>query len=103
MAAELTSGQRKFLRSAARTRRADVIVGKAGLDPGVLAHIRRQLDQRELVKVRLLESASTDRAAAAEQIAADADAALVDRVGRIVVLYRPNEQLPDERRIRLPG
>ncbi len=102
MPVELTSAQRKFLRSAARTRGADVIVGKAGATRSVISHIRAQLDQRELVKVRLLASAGEDRAAAAEQIARAVVAAVVDLVGRIVVLYRPNEQLPPQERILPP-
>ncbi len=100
---ELTSSQRKFLRSAGRGRKPDVVVGKGGAGAGVIDHIRTQLKRRELIKVRLLESASDDRQAAAEEIARATGAALIDLVGRMVVLYRPNEQLPPEKRIHPPG
>ena len=93
MPVELTSAQRKFLRSAGRRRKVDVIVGKAGLSEATLEHIRLQLARRELLKIRLLESAGDDRAAEAERIAAAVDAALVDLVGRAVVIYRPNDAL----------
>ena len=103
MPVELTSAQRRFLRSAARARRADVIIGKAGLSEAALEHIRSQLARRELLKIRLLESAGRDRADAAEHIAAGADAALVDLVGRMVVIYRPNEALAPHERVELPA
>ena len=100
---ELTSAQRKFLRSAARTRKPNVTIGKGGSAGGVISHISGQLDRLELVKVRLLESASDDRKAAAEEIAQATGAALIDVVGRMIVLYRPNEKLPPAERVHLPG
>ena len=103
MPVELTSAQRKFLRSAGRRRKVDVIVGKAGLSEATLEHIRLQLARRELLKIRLLESAGDDRAADAERIAAAADAALVDLVGRAVVIYRPNDALAPDDRIEVPA
>ena len=103
MPAELTAAQRRFLRSAARRRRCEVTVGKAGIGQNVLGHVRRLLTQRELVKVRLLESATPDRRSAASSLAEGAEAALVDLIGRVAVLYRPNPRLPDGKRLQLPG
>lgn len=77
-------------------------MGKGGISPAVLAHLGRVFRQRELIKVRLLESAGQDRRATARALAAGAEATLVDVIGRIVVLYRPNETLPPEKRIPLP-
>ncbi len=98
----LTSRQKSLLRSAARTAGRDAIVGKGGVNPGQLVHIRGLLDRKELIKVRLLESATEDRFATAEALAAGLQAQIVDVVGRMVVLYRPNPQLPPDRRIVLP-
>ncbi len=103
MSDELTSGQRRFLRSAGRSRRPDVIIGKAGINENVLAHIRAQLARRELLKVRLTASDAAGRAAGVAEIADGTGATLVDLVGRNAVLYRPNDQLPEEARIGLPG
>jgi RNA-binding protein len=102
MPAELTSRQRKHLRSVARRLRCDASVGKGGASEAVLGHVRALLGRRELIKVRLLDSATNSRQAAARELAEKADAALVDLVGRVVVLYRPNEQLPREQRVQLP-
>ena len=103
MNSDLTTAQRKFLRSAGRTRQVDVIIGKAGINESVLHHILVQFDRQELVKVRLLESATDDRTAAARKIADGTGAALVDLVGRVAVLYKPNDQLDEAKRLRLPA
>ena len=102
MPAELTPGQRKHLRSTARRLHCEVTVGKAGVSEKLLHHVRTLLSRRELIKVRLLEAADDDRRAAARELAAGAEASLVDLVGRVVVLYKPNEQLPPGSRLALP-
>jgi RNA-binding protein len=101
MGIDLTGEQRRRLRSAARSRRPDVNVGKAGLARSVVEHAAGALSRRALVKGRLLDAAGEDRADAASQLAETTGAELVDLVGRAVVLYRPNPDLPDEKRIRL--
>ncbi len=98
----MTSAQRKFLRSVGRTKQPEVAIGKAGINESVLAHIRAQLTQCELVKVRLPASDAAGRAATADEIACGTGATLVDLVGRNAVLYMPNDQLPENERIRLP-
>ena len=98
---ELTSAQRKALRSTGRSRRPEVTIGKAGINESVLAHIRGKLTRLELLKVRLPASGAAGRSDAAKQIADGTDAALVDLVGRNVLLYRPNDQLPEDKRIHL--
>lgn len=100
---DLTPAQRKFLRSTGRTRRSEVTIGKAGINESILSHIRGQLTRLELVKVRLPASDAVSRAAAADEIADGTGATLVDLVGRNVLLYRPNDQLPENKRIHLSG
>ena len=96
---KLTSAQRKNLRSAGRTLQPKVTIGKAGINESVLTHISGQLTRLELLKVRLPASNAASRSDAAKQIADGTDAALVDLVGRNVLLYRPNDQLPEDKRI----
>jgi len=98
----LTSSQRAALRSAARRRKPDARIGKAGLDPAAVAHLARLIERAELVKVRLSAGPPAERAQAAADLADALDAARVDLVGRAVVLYRPNDQLPPAERVPLP-
>jgi RNA-binding protein len=91
-----------YLRGIARQLKTDVNVGKAGLSEGAIGHVQALLEQRELVKLRLLDPAAQDRKQAAADLAQRAGAALVDVVGRVLVLYRPSRSLPPERRLSLP-
>ena len=103
MTSTLTARQRSFLRSAGRRISPQVNLGKGGLSTGALAHVRDLLSRGELVKVRLLEAATEDRFAAAEALAEAVGAALVDVIGRAVVLYKPNDDLPADKRLQLPA
>jgi len=94
---KLTPRRRALLRSAARRRRADAAIGKGGAAPAVVVHVGALLDRRELVKVRL--AASAGRRQAAADLAEALGAELVDLVGRMAVLYRPNPALPPARRV----
>lgn len=101
-ALSLTGAQRSLLRSAARRLDVSVVLGKGGLSEQAVAHAAGVLGSHELIKVRLLESAADDRRAAAEALAEALGAAVVDVIGRVVVLYRPNPLLPEKERIHLP-
>ena len=108
---DLTPAQRKFLRSTGRTRRPEVTIGKAGINENVLSHVRSQLARRELLKVRLPATSkvegpasdAADRTKVAGELADKTGATLVDLVGRNALLYRSNDQLPEDKRIHLPG
>jgi RNA-binding protein len=100
--ASLTGKQKRHLRSLGQRLSADVTIGKAGATESLLAHLKRLLDERELIKVRLgEETTGRDRKQAAEELAADVQAVCVGVVGRTVLLYRPNESLPAGNRIFL--
>ena len=99
---ELTSKQKGYLRGLAQRIEASGSVGKAGLTDAANANLRDLLQRHELVKVHIPAGSGSDRQAMGVEIAAATDAALVTVVGRMVVLYRPNEQLDSDRRIKLP-
>jgi RNA-binding protein len=96
----LTSKQRAHLRKLAHRLKPVVLVGGDGLSEPVLASIRDALNTRELLKVKLQESAPLDVRDAAGEIAERLDDVHpVQTIGRTIVLYRPH---PDERDIELP-
>lgn len=90
----LTPKQLAHLRSLAHRLEPAVKVGKAGDTDGVRQEIDRILAKDELVKVRVGKTSSADPAA----MAAEVGAALVQKLGHVVVLYRPAA----EPRISLP-
>lgn len=97
---ELTSKQRKILRWLARQRETNIVIGKQGITEAVIKHIDTELFRHELTKVRLPKTIE-DRKEAARQLAQATAASLIDLIGYVVVLYRPNEKLPVEKRVRL--
>ena len=98
----LTGKQKRFLRGLGQSLRAGVLIGKEGVTEGVVSAADGALARHELVKVRMPAGPATVRKAVAEQLATGAGAACIGVVGRTALLYRPNDDLPDEARIDLP-
>ena len=95
----LTGKQRRHLRALAHDLDPIVLVGKGGLDEGLVAAVDRALTDHELVKVRVGEGAGLDRHEAAEALAAKTRSELAQVIGNIVLLYRPH---PEDPEIELP-
>jgi len=93
----LTSLQRRHLRGLVQPRRPLVLVGSAGMTPGVVAAVSAALLEHELVKVRFHEP--EDKRGAAYALAEACDAHLCGLVGHTVILYRRHPETP---RIVLP-
>ncbi|MDH5590728.1 MAG: ribosome assembly RNA-binding protein YhbY [Gemmatimonadota bacterium] len=96
----ITSKQRAHLRSLAHHLKPVVQIGAAGVNETNLAGVREAFNTRELLKVKVLESAPEKARTTADQIvAAMEEVHVVQTIGRTVVLYRP---FPDEPEIKLP-
>lgn len=74
-----------------------VRLGKAGLSDGFFAALDRALLDHELVKLKF-DHFKEEKKALVPQIAARAGAGIVQRVGNVLVLYRPH---PDPAKRRL--
>lgn len=97
---ELTARQRAHLRSLAQRLKAQIQVGKEGVTDRVAQSVVEALSSRELLKVRLLESAPANvRDAAVDLQSRVAGVAVVQVIGRTIVLYRAH---PDNPQIELP-
>ena len=88
----LTSKQRAYLRSLAVDLDTIVMVGKSGMSPELTKQADDALTARELIKGKVLETAPLSSREAAEQIAADVQADVVQVIGSKFVLYRKNEK-----------
>ena len=88
----LTARERSHLKARAHSLEPSVLVGHGGMTNGVATEIDRALKARELIKVKILaERDQRDEIAAA--ISTRTDSAIVQQVGKVVVLWRPK---PDE-------
>ncbi|MFP4164054.1 MAG: ribosome assembly RNA-binding protein YhbY [Chitinispirillaceae bacterium] len=96
---KLTSRQRQYLKGLGHGLKPYVQVGKEGIADNVLESISKALDDHELVKVGLLDSAGLDRKSAAQEMADALNAELVQVVGLKILLFRRN---PEDPRVKLP-
>jgi RNA-binding protein len=99
---DLSEPQKKFLRGLGHRLKPIVMVGEAGLSESLLAEFESTLDHHELIKVRVRVGDREARDAIIAQLCRDANAQLVQRIGNIALLYRPNLKKKPEKRIRLP-
>lgn len=98
-AAVLTGKQRRYLRSLGHELKVVVQIGKDGIDDGLVSAIDQALEDHELIKVKVGESAKLDRQEAADALAARTNSQVAQVLGYTVLLYRAH---PDEPTIVLP-
>jgi putative YhbY family RNA-binding protein len=85
----LTPAERRALRARAHHVHPVVIVGHHGLTPAVLHEIDVALLAHELIKVRVGSDDRSEREALLTRICAELDAAPVQHIGRLLVVFRP--------------
>lgn len=91
----LTPAHRRELRAKAHHLHPVVIVGHHGLTPAVLHEIDVNLLAHELIKVRVFSEHRQEREAMLERICVALDAASVQHIGRLLVLWRPAPEKPE--------
>ena len=96
----LTSKQRARLRSLAHDLDPVVRVGKDGLTNAVIDAAEEAFNTRELLKARVLDAAMEDARDVAHALAERLDdVQVVQVIGHVAILYRPD---PDDPQIELP-
>lgn len=94
---KLTPAERSALRAEAHGLNPVVMIGEAGLTESVIKEISASLDAHGLIKVRVFGDDREARVAMYEQICQDLDAAPVQHIGKLLVLYRPKKEAAKER------
>ena len=95
----LTNAQIRFLRGQAHDLKAMLQVGGKGVTDAVVAEVDAALEHHELIKVKVASEDREARDALIGDLARRTDAALVQRIGHVAILYRPSK---DHRQIVLP-
>jgi RNA-binding protein len=98
----LTVLQRQNLKARAHALNPTVLIGNAGLSPAVLDEIARTLKSHDLIKIRA-SGEREEREAMMQQICATLNAAPVQHIGKILVVYRPLEEMPAKKPNRRGG
>ncbi|MDR0275745.1 MAG: YhbY family RNA-binding protein [Burkholderiaceae bacterium] len=86
---ELTPAERKAHRAQAHHLEPVVIIGAGGLTPAVYKEADAALNAHGLIKIRALGEDRITRQACGEQLADELNAALVQHIGKLLILWRP--------------
>src|SRR5438270_13198895 len=94
---KLTPSERSELRARAHVLDPVVMIGEAGLTPSVLKEIDASLNAHGLIKIRVFGDDRDARVELYDTICAKMDAAPVQHIGKLLVIYRPKKDQPKER------
>jgi len=86
----ITPKMKRRIRRELSAEKPTIWVGKEGAAPRIVNEISRQLEKREIVKVRILKSALKDEEAKslASKIAQQTDSTLIEVRGHTLLLYK---------------
>ncbi len=97
----ITSKQRAYLRGLANGIDPVFQIGKGGITEEILKQLALALEARELIKVRILETALLETKPCANEVAALLGAEPVQAIGSKFVLYKQAKNIKN-RKIELP-
>ncbi|MBS1817650.1 MAG: ribosome assembly RNA-binding protein YhbY [Acidobacteria bacterium] len=92
MPVHLTPRERSALKGRAHALEPVVHVGHAGVSDALVKETDRALAAHELIKVRVGGEDRDARAGCIEELCRQTDAALVQTVGKVAVLWRPRPE-----------
>jgi RNA-binding protein len=103
-AIQLTPAQRKAKRADAHHLDPVVLIGGDGLTPAVVKETDAALNAHGLIKVRVFSDERDTRDSILAALADQLDAAPIQHIGKLLVLWRPvPEKAKPERDDRMPG
>jgi RNA-binding protein len=92
MPVTLSPRERAHLKARAHALEPKVMVGHGGVTAAVIAEVDRALTAHELIKVKILGDDRDAREAIGNQLCSGTGAAPVQRVGKVIVLWRPKPE-----------
>jgi RNA-binding protein len=90
----LSSTEKKRFRRIGHKLRPIVTIASKGLTEGVLAEVKRSLEDHELIKIKLSVADKQAKKDICVDLCGKCDAQLVQTIGHVVLLFRKNKQ-PD--------
>lgn len=86
---KLTGKQKRFLRANANDMSPIFQIGKNGLTAEMVREFEDSLENKELMKVQLLQNTDVTTAEAKAFIEEQSDIIVVQTIGKVLVLFRP--------------
>ena len=96
---DLTSKQRKILRSKAHHLKPYIIIGKNGLTESSVNSISRLLNQHELIKVKIADKENRENIK--DKILLKTSSSIVGSIGKIVIIYKESDNKDDAEKIKI--
>lgn len=95
----LTGKQRSFLKSMANTMDVTLQIGKNGVTESLIKQVDEDLENRELIKINVLNNSMLDVDQVARELTEETDAEFVQSIGNKIVIYRESKE---NKEIELP-
>jgi RNA-binding protein len=84
----LTGKQKRHLRALGHSLKPIILIGKKEIEEALITEANAALDHHELVKVKLLDSCTTDKHDASDMLAEACGAEIAQILGKTFLLYR---------------
>ncbi len=88
----LTGKQKRFLRAEAHHLSPIFQIGKNGLTVEMVKEFEESIDNKELMKVQLLQNTEWTAVEAVEFIEEHSDITVVQKIGKVLVLFKPSKK-----------
>ena len=99
----LSEHQKKHLRGLGHQLKPLIMVGDSGLSDSLKTEFESTLAHHELMKIKVRVGDRTARDEIIATLCNDHDAALIQRIGNVALLYRANPEKKPDKRIRIPN
>ena len=90
----ITSKMKRRIKNELSAEKPTIWIGKEGASSQILNEISRQLEKREMVKIKVLRSALKEEETKriASKIALQTESTLIDVRGHMIILYKPRKR-----------
>ncbi|MGB5233519.1 MAG: ribosome assembly RNA-binding protein YhbY [Desulfoprunum sp.] len=98
----LTARQKRFLKGLGHDLAPVILIGKEGMSDRLLGATDLELARHELIKIRVGNNSGLEKNDTARSLSAATQSTLVQLLGKTILLYRRNPELPKEKQLVLP-
>ncbi|SUM71315.1 ribosome assembly RNA-binding protein YhbY [Staphylococcus hominis] len=88
----LTGKQKRYLRSLAHNIDPIFQIGKAGINDNMISQIDETLENRELIKIHILQNNFDDKTDLAQTLSQATNSEVVQVIGSMIVIYRESQE-----------
>lgn len=88
----LTGKQKRYLRSLAHNIDPIFQIGKAGINDNMISQIDETLENRELIKIHILQNNFDDKNNLAQTLSQATNSEVVQVIGSMIIIYRESQE-----------